>query len=130
MKGLIAALALLVLSGAAAGCASTGATSQTATGKTTLTVFAAASLKKTFSTLGARFQESHPDTVVAFSFAGSSDLVAQLENGAPADVFAAADTTTMDKVVASKLVAGTPVPFATNTVEIAVPADNPQRIAS
>ncbi len=100
------------------------------TGGQTLTVFAAASLKQTFTTLGQTFESQHPGTKVAFSFAGSSDLVTQLQNGAPADVFASADTNNMTKATSAALVAGSPVDFATNTLEIAVPPDNPARITS
>ncbi|HYP43952.1 MAG TPA: molybdate ABC transporter substrate-binding protein [Propionibacteriaceae bacterium] len=127
MKRRFAALLLALL---AAGCASTGSGAHNPPDPSTLTVFAAASLRKTFSSLGERFQVTHPETKVAFSFAGSSDLVSQLQNGAPADVFAAADTKTMDLVVDSQLVAGAPVPFATNTLTLAVQPGNPQQLNS
>jgi molybdate transport system substrate-binding protein len=97
---------------------------------TSLTVFAAASLRTPFTTLGRTFEAQHPGTTVRFSFAGSADLVTQLQQGAPADVLAAADTTTMGRAVADGLVAGAPVPFARNTLEIVVPPDNPARITS
>ena len=112
----------------AAGAGSVSA-SASASGQT-LTVFAAASLKGTFTALGQTFEESHPGTKVSFSFAGSSDLATQLQQGAPADVFASADTATMSKVAGDHLVAGAPVTFATNTLEIAVPPDNPAGITS
>lgn len=96
----------------------------------TLTVFAAASLRAPFATLGRTFEASHPGTTVRFSFAGSSDLVAQLQQGAPADVLATADTVTMGRAVDDGLVASAPVPVATNTLEIAVPPGNPARITS
>jgi molybdate transport system substrate-binding protein len=96
----------------------------------TLTVFAAASLKAPFTTLGRTFEAAHPGTTVRFSFAGSSDLVTQLEQGAPADVFAAADATSMGEVVEHTLAAGPPVTFASNTLEIAVPPDNPAGVTS
>ena len=95
-----------------------------------ITVFAAASLKKTFTTIGAEFEKAHPGATVTFNFAGSSDLVAQLQQGAPADVFASADTTNMDKATADSLTAGTPVTFASNTLAIAVPPGNPARVTS
>jgi molybdate transport system substrate-binding protein len=95
-----------------------------------LTVFAAASLKATFTEIGARFEEAHPGTRVAFSFAGSSDLVAQLQQGAPADVFASADEANMAKATRDALTTGRPVDFATNTLEIAVPPGNPAKVAS
>ena len=110
-----------------------GVASESASGSAsgqTLTVFAAASLKATFTTIGQQFETAHPGTKVSFSFAGSSDLVTQLQQGAPADVFASADTATMAKATGDDLVAGTPVNFATNTLEIAVPPDNPAKVTS
>jgi molybdate transport system substrate-binding protein len=95
-----------------------------------ITVFAAASLKATFTEIGAEFEKAHPGTKVTFSFAGSSDLVAQIQQGAPADVFASADTKNMDKATGDSLTAGTPVNFASNTLEIAVPPGNPAKITS
>jgi molybdate transport system substrate-binding protein len=95
-----------------------------------LTVFAAASLKKTFTKLGATFEGQNPSSKVKFSFAGSSDLVAQLVAGNQADVFASADTTNMTKATAANLVQGSPVNFATNTLTIAVPPNNPAKIGS
>jgi molybdate transport system substrate-binding protein len=113
-----------------AGVASTSAPAAGSASGEALTVFAAASLKGTFTTLGQQFEAAHPGTKVTFSFAGSSDLVTQLQQGAPADVFASADTANMAKATADNLVAGTPVNFATNTLEIAVPPDNPAKITS
>ena len=55
-----------------------------------LTVFAAASLKKSFTEIGEQFRSQNPGAAVEFSFAGSSDLATQLTQGAPADVFASA----------------------------------------
>lgn len=95
-----------------------------------LTVFAAASLKNVFTELGGSFEASHPGTTVTFSFAGSADLVSQLQAGAPADVFASADTKNMDKAQADQLLLGDPVLFASNTLQIAVPPDNPAQISS
>ena len=96
----------------------------------TLTVFAAASLKRAFTEIGERFKTDNPGDDVEFSFAGSSDLVTQLTQGAPADVFASADTKNMDKVAQAGLVAGDPTNFATNTLTIAVAPGNPKKIAS
>lgn len=95
-----------------------------------LTVYAASSLTAPFTELGGQFEAEHPGVTVRFSFAGSSDLVAQLQEGAPADVFASADQANMDKLTADDLAASDPVPFATNTLEIVVPADNPAGIRS
>ncbi|MHA7276865.1 molybdate ABC transporter substrate-binding protein [Arthrobacter sp. Hz1] len=91
----------------------------------TLTVFAAASLQSTFTELADDFEAIHPGVTVTLSFAGSSDLATQLSAGAPADVFASADTVTMGRLVQEGLIDGNPVPFATNTLTIAVPPGNP-----
>ena len=117
----IAALTLLLISG----CSST---EQPAANK--IIVFAAASLKKTFTELGEQFKTQNPGSSVEFSFAGSSDLVTQLTQGAPADVFASADTKNMDKAAQAGLLAGNPVNFASNTLTIAVAPGNPKKIAS
>ena len=96
----------------------------------TLTVFAAASLTGTFTELGKQFEASHPGVKVSFSFAGSSDLVSQIQGGAPADVFASADQKNMDKLTADHLEGATPVTFASNTLEIITPPDNPGKVDS
>lgn len=103
---------------------------QSSTSTQTLTVFAAASLKTTFTTMGEKFESANPGAKVTFSFAGSSDLVTQLQSGAKADVFASADTKNMDKAAADNLVEGSAVNFASNTLQIAVPPDNPAKIAT
>ncbi|MFE5293760.1 molybdate ABC transporter substrate-binding protein [Isoptericola sp. NPDC056618] len=98
-------------------------------GTTTLTVFAAASLKGSFEDLAEQFEAAHDGVDVQLSFAGSSDLVAQIQQGAPADVFASADTANMDKLVGDGLVTD-PRDFATNALEIAVPPGNPAGVES
>ncbi|WP_431843297.1 molybdate ABC transporter substrate-binding protein [Calidifontibacter indicus] len=113
-------------SGSNAGSSSASSKSESGT----LTVFAAASLKKTFTELGKQFETAHPGVKVTFSFAGSSDLVTQLQQGAPADIFASADTKNMDKATNDKLLAGEPTLFASNTLQIAVPPKNPKGINS
>lgn len=94
----------------------------------TLTVFAAASLTEVFTALGEQFEDAHPGVSVRFSFGGSSDLAAQVVEGAPADVFAAADAATMARVTDADLTTEAPTPFATNTLTIVTPSDNPARI--
>ncbi|MGZ8821895.1 MAG: molybdate ABC transporter substrate-binding protein [Aeromicrobium sp.] len=94
----------------------------------TLSVYAAASLKGSFTKIGKQFEDEHEAVTVEFSFAGSSDLAAQILQGAPADVFAPADTENMDKVAVDQLLAAAPVYFASNTLEIATPPDNPAGI--
>jgi molybdate transport system substrate-binding protein len=98
-------------------------------GDRTLTVYAASSLKGAFEQLGQDFEGDHHGVKVSFSFAGSSDLVAQIEQGAGADVFASADEANMAKLTADHLVDG-PTPFATNVLEVAVPPDNPAGVTS
>jgi molybdate transport system substrate-binding protein len=90
----------------------------------TVTVFAAASLTDTFQAIATAFEAQHPEVTVTFNFGGSSGLATQIVEGAPADVFAAASPATMATVTDAGL-AIDPHDFATNTLEIAVPADNP-----
>jgi molybdate transport system substrate-binding protein len=98
-------------------------------GRTTLSVYAAASLTGTFEQLAAEFEAEHDGVEVDLSFGGSSDLVAQIREGAPADVFASADTATMDRLADEDLTGQEPQDFATNTLRIAVAPDNPLGIA-
>lgn len=96
---------------------------------TTLTVYAAASLTGTFQQIAHDFEAEHDGVDVRLDFGGSSDLVTQIDNGAPADVFASADTANMDELVAAGLAGADPQDFAFNTLEIATPPDNPAGIA-
>lgn len=95
----------------------------------TLTVFAAASLRDVFDALGTIFERQHPGVRVQFNFAGSQELRTQIGQGAPADVFASADTRHMDSAHEAGLV-DTPRMFATGAPVIVVPADNPGRVTS
>jgi molybdate transport system substrate-binding protein len=94
-------------------------------GGQTLTVFAAASLTDVFTDLGAALEDRQPGLEVRFNFAGSSALATQIVQGAPADVFASADETQMSVVTDAGLAADEPAVFASNVLEIAVPAGNP-----
>ncbi|MFF4836445.1 molybdate ABC transporter substrate-binding protein [Streptomyces sp. NPDC001315] len=96
----------------------------------TVTVFAAASLKESFTTLGKEFEKEHPGTSVTFNFGGSDSLAAGITGGAPADVFAAASAKTMAIVTDKKDAATTPVTFVRNQLEIATLPGNPDKIAS
>lgn len=116
-----------------AGCSESGSPTESTSAQTRtgdITVFAAASLKTTFTELGEQFQAANPGTTVNFNFAGSSDLVTQLTQGAPADVFASADTNNMATAVDATLVTGEPVDFATNTLTIVTTPGNPKGIDS
>ncbi|MBD0323927.1 MAG: molybdate ABC transporter substrate-binding protein [Aldersonia sp.] len=95
-----------------------------------ITVFAAASLNKPFTELGTRFESEHPGASVTFNFAGSSDLATQIMQGAPADVFASANTANMTKVVDAGLVDGQPIDFASNVLTIVTAPGNPKGVTS
>lgn len=92
-----------------------------------IVVLAAASLTEAFTELGERFEADHPGSDVEFSFGPSSGLASSIVAGSPADVFAAASPATMATVADAGLAPSAAV-FATNTLEIAVPADNPAGI--
>lgn len=100
----------------------------TVTGK--VTVLAAASLSGVFPKIGDAFTAANPGASVELSFAGSSTLATQIRQGAPADVFASADTTTMDGLVQAGLASGAPTVFATNQLAIIVEKGNPKGITS
>lgn len=124
--------ALAALSAASAlftGCGSPsspgGAASASPSGS--ITVFAAASLTESFTTLGHQFEAAHPGTKVTVSFGASSTLATQIIEGAPADVFASASQKIMSQVVTAEA-ASPPVPFAKNVAQVAVPANNPAHI--
>jgi molybdate transport system substrate-binding protein len=93
-----------------------------------ITVFAAASLTDSFKEIGDAYTKLHPGSKVTFSFDASSALVQQITQGAPADVFASADTANMDKLTQAGLNSSLPVVFANNLLGIIVPAGNPKRI--
>ncbi|MFI8206792.1 molybdate ABC transporter substrate-binding protein [Streptomyces sp. NPDC085937] len=128
----LAAVALLTGLGLTACSSSEDSAAGTGDGspRGTVTVFAAASLKETFTALGERFEQRHPGTEVTFNFGGSDSLAAGIAGGAPADVFAAASTTTMDRVADEGLTAGDPATFTRNRLEIATAPGNPHGITS
>ncbi|AQT82794.1 molybdate ABC transporter substrate-binding protein [Mycolicibacterium litorale] len=132
MKRLLPAVLAGLLAVGLPGCGTSGKqpAPSSAGGSDTLVVYAAASLKKTFTEIGDQFSKDNPGASVEFSFAGSSDLVTQLTQGAHADVFASADTTNMAKAAQAGLLAGAPVNFASNTLTIAVAPGNPKGINS
>ncbi|KFG00824.1 molybdate-binding protein [Streptomyces scabiei] len=132
----LGATALLALSA----CSSSGDSSSAKSGSSasaasdklsgTVTVFAAASLKESFTALGKQFEEEHPGTKVTFSFGGSDSLAASITGGAPADVFASASPKTMAIVTDAGDASGTPATFVRNQLEIATLPGNPDKIAS
>lgn len=94
----------------------------------TLTVLAAASLTETFEQVADDFETENPGVTVQLGFAGSTDLVAQLRGGAPADVLATADEATMATADGDDLVEGKPQLFASNVLQIATAPGNPADI--
>lgn len=130
LRLLLPSLALLGVM--TAGCGDDSSSSSTSAPQVAgeVTVLAAASLSESFKELAAAFQTANPDAKVTFSFAASSALATQINQGAPADVFASADTANMDKVTATGA-AGTAAPpavFATNKLQIIVGKGNPKGI--
>src|SRR5579864_6206231 len=121
---LAVAAAFLAACGSGAGTASTSATPLSGT----VNVFAAASLTDAFKALGTSFQEANSGVTMKFNFAGTPTLVTQIEQGAPADVFASADTTNMDKLKGDGFTGATPQVFARNKLEIVVAPGNPKGI--
>lgn len=92
-----------------------------------LIVFAAASLTEAFNDAKTGLVADNPRFSLAYSFAGSQQLVAQITNGAPADVVATADQDSMSKLVAGSLVEP-PTDFAANSLQIVVAAGNPNAV--
>jgi len=114
------AACLLAASLAVAGCGDNS--------ESTVTVSAASSLTDAFTEIGAAFEEQNPGTSIRFNFAGSSRLAEQINSGAPVDVFASASTAAMQRAVDADSVES-PRAFATNSLAIAVPLQNPADIS-
>jgi molybdate transport system substrate-binding protein len=93
-----------------------------------VTVFAAASLTESFTTIGKDFEKANPGSKVTFNFAGSSALATQINQGAPADVFASAAPANMKTVTDAGNGDGTPTTFVKNQLVIAVPKANPKGV--
>jgi molybdate transport system substrate-binding protein len=93
-----------------------------------ITVFAAASLTESFDAMAKQFQKKHPDVDVRLNYDASSNLATQINQGAPADVFASADADNLQKTIDAGTVTRPPVVFATNRLEIAVEKGNPKKI--
>jgi molybdate transport system substrate-binding protein len=93
-----------------------------------LTVFAAASLRDAFVAGGERYRADSPGVTLTFSFDASSALRVQIEQGAPVDVFASADTANPQALVDAGLTTGQVTPFARNRLAIVVPRENPAAI--
>ena len=103
---------------------------QIQTKRITITVSPAASLSKAYTELGKQFEKANPSIKVRFNFASTSSLVSQIQSGAPTDVFAAADLTSFDKLLASGNVVKSPKVFARNSMQLIVKPSNPLGISS
>jgi molybdate transport system substrate-binding protein len=124
-----AGLAAVALAGCSSSSSSPATSSSSAPATGTVTVFAAASLTGAFTQIGKQFEAAHKGDTVKFSFGPSSGLEAQITSGAPADVFASASPKTMQDVVSAGD-ASNPQNFAKNIMEVAVPPNNPGKVAS
>jgi len=92
-----------------------------------LIVSAAASLTNAFQAVGKAFEQARPGAKLTFNFAASGPLLAQIQQGAPVDVFASADQETMNRAASAHLIApATRVDFAANTLMLIVPAASAQ----
>jgi molybdate transport system substrate-binding protein len=125
-----AATAALALTACGSSSPSTTPTSGSSAPKVTgnITVLAASSLTETFNQIGKDFEAANPGTKVTVSYGGSSTLATQINQGAQADVFAAASPTTMKTVTDAGNGDGTPVTFVKNQLVIVVPKGNPKNI--
>ncbi|OLD84344.1 MAG: molybdate ABC transporter substrate-binding protein [Ktedonobacter sp. 13_1_20CM_4_53_7] len=120
-------LCTLFLAACGGSTSSTTSTATTAPAVTILNVFAAASLKESFNVIAAKYTRAHPNITIKLNFAGSQILEQQVASGAPADVFASADQTTMQKAVDAGLVGNSQV-FVKNRLTVIIPAANPGNI--
>jgi len=105
-------------------------TSSAVSAQTTLIVFAAASLADAFEELADGFEAANPGVDVLFNFASSSDLAAQLAEGAPADVFASANNRQMSAAQDAGRIGSNRRTFVRNRLVLIVPSDNPAQITS
>ena len=109
---------------------SAATTAQSDNAGKTVTVYAAASLTESFNEMADLFSAENGGARVSFNFANSSQLRAQIEQGAPADVFASANEREMKTLVEGGMIAGEPQIFARNRLVVILPKANPGRIES
>lgn len=124
----LAVVALLGLTGCGDDTAAPAANASGSGATGGVTVFAAASLTESFTQIGRDFETANPGAKVTFNFAGSSQLATQINQGAPADVFASASPATMKTVTDAGSADGIAVTFVKNQLVIAVPKGNPKGV--
>lgn len=120
------AVSVVLVGALAAACGGAGATS----GQVGLTVFAAASLRDAVERAADAYEAGHPETAIVISTGSSAALATQIEQGAPADVFLAADTANPQRLVDAGLADGDALAFAGNELTVIVPHGNPGGIAA
>jgi molybdate transport system substrate-binding protein len=132
MKARNLSILILILSLLMTGCAQQPAgmaqspTPTTSVEAIDLNVFAAASLTEPFTEIGKLFESSHPGVHVVLNCAGSQQLAQQINQGAPADVFASANNTQMKTVIqAGEIVSDTQETFVKNRLVVIYPKNNP-----
>ena len=125
LRSLIVVIPLLVV-----GVSTPAHAERVAAKRTVITVSAAASLSKAYTELGKQFEKANPSIRIRFNFASTSSLVSQIQSGAPSDVFAAADLSSFDKLLASGNVVKSPKVFARNSMQLVVKPSNPLGISS
>lgn len=128
MKRIPFPVALVMAAGLVA-CSNSSASPPASPPPTKLTVLAAASLTNVFPQIGALFSKDHPGVAFTYSFGGTDQLAAQIQQGAPADVFAGASTKYGDQLADGGQIKPYTV-FCTNQLVLITPASNPAGIAS
>ena len=108
--------------------ANTASSSLSSRANEEVTVYAAASLTEPFQDIAQSFSAKNSGAQVVFNFGGSSQLRSQIEQGAPAGVFAAANVKEMDTLVQAGLISGQPATFARNRLVVIIPKANPGKI--
>ncbi|HYX50955.1 MAG TPA: molybdate ABC transporter substrate-binding protein, partial [Ktedonobacteraceae bacterium] len=124
---LVAVCMLLASCGSSSASSSTTPTPAPTQTPVNINVFGAASLTAAFGQIKTKFEAANPNVTVTYNFAGSNTLAQQITSGAPADVFASADTKNMSKVSSQ---VNTPQTFVRNNVVVIIPANNPGNIKS
>ena len=122
-------LAIAAAAATLAACSSSAKAGDNGKVSGSIAVDAASSLTEAFTTLGKQFEAAHPGTELTFNFGASGTLATQINQAAPADVFASAAPANMDQVVSAGD-ASNPQNFAQNTMEVATPPNNPGKVTS